>query len=54
MVNHTNILNVLDQIINETANHIHNFTNSEHDFTRKRKLPAKTILNKRGGSFSMP
>lgn len=56
MVNHINILNVLNQIINETANHIHDFTNSEHDFIRNRKLPAKTIiktiLNMRGNSLN--
>lgn len=56
MVNHTNILNVLDQIINEITGHIHDFTNSEHDFTRHRKLSAdtmiKTILNMRGNSLS--
>ncbi|MCC4435761.1 transposase [Limosilactobacillus reuteri] len=56
MVNHTNILNVLDQIINETTSHIHDFTNSRHDFTRKRKLSAstviKTILNMRSNSLN--
>lgn len=56
MVNHTNILNVLEQIINETTSHIHNYTNSAHDFTRTRKLPAKTmlktILNMRGNSLN--
>lgn len=44
MINHTNNLNVLNQIINETTNRIHNFTNLGHDFTRNRKLPAKTII----------
>ncbi|MCR1878787.1 transposase [Limosilactobacillus reuteri] len=56
IVNHTNILNVLDQIINETTSHIHDFTNSRHDFTRKRKLSAstviKTILNMRSNSLN--
>ncbi|MCC4399365.1 IS4 family transposase [Limosilactobacillus reuteri] len=56
MVNHTNILSVLDEIINETTGHIHDFTHSIHDFTRNRKLPAKvlikTILNMRGNSLN--
>lgn len=56
MLNPTNILNVLDQIINETVSHIHDYTNSSRAFIRKRKLTAsttiKTILNMRGNSLS--
>ncbi|MCC4477586.1 IS4 family transposase [Limosilactobacillus reuteri] len=56
MVNHTNILTTLDLIINQTCDHIHDFTNSPQDFTRKRKLPAmtliKTILSMRGNSLN--
>lgn len=37
---YTNILERLDLIIKETANHIHDFIDSKSDFTRKRKLDA--------------
>lgn len=39
---HINILKCLDRIINETADHIHDFINSPSAFTRKRKLDAFT------------
>ena len=39
-----NILKRLDQIINNTANHIHNFISDPHAFTRKRKLDVATLL----------
>ncbi len=52
---HTNILKRLDQIINETADHIHDFIDSPSAFTRKRKLDAftliKTTLNMQGNSL---
>ena len=52
---HTNILKRLDQIINETAAHIHDFIDSPSAFTRKRKLDAftliKTTLNMQGNSL---
>lgn len=41
---YTNILNRLDQIINDTANHIHDFIDSKTAFTRKRKLDAATLI----------
>lgn len=41
---HTNILKRLDQIINETAAHIHDFIDSPSAFTRKRKLDAFTLI----------
>lgn len=37
---HTNILERLDLIIKETADHIHDFIDSKSAFTRKRKLAA--------------
>lgn len=52
---HINILKRLDRIINETADHIHDFINSPSAFTRKRKLDAftliKTTLNMQGNSL---
>lgn len=33
MLNPTNSLSVLDQIINETVSHIHDYTHSPQDFT---------------------
>ncbi|ATO56199.1 MAG: IS4 family transposase [Lacticaseibacillus paracasei] len=57
MLNPTNSLSVLDQIINETVSHIHDYTHSPQDFTRKRKLTAgtmiKTMLNMQGNSLNI-
>lgn len=39
-----NILNSFDQIINYTADHIHDFINDAHAFTRKRCLDAFTTI----------
>ena len=41
---HKNILERLDQIINNTGDHIHDFINNPHAFTRKRTLDAATVL----------
>lgn len=41
---HKNILERLDQIINNTGDHIHDFINDPHAFTRKRTLDAATVL----------
>lgn len=41
---HKNILEHLDQIINNTGDHIHDFINNPHAFTRKRTLDAATVL----------
>ena len=41
---HKNILERLDQIINNTGDHIHDFINNTHAFTRKRTLDAATVL----------
>ena len=41
---HKNILECLDQIINNTGDHIHDFINNPHAFTRKRTLDAATVL----------
>ena len=41
---HRNILERLDQIINNTGDHIHDFINNPHAFTRKRTLDAATVL----------
>lgn len=41
---HKNILERLDQIINDTGDHIHDFINNHHAFTRKRTLDAATVL----------
>ena len=35
---HRNILERLDQIINDTGKHIHDFIDDPHAFTRKRTL----------------
>lgn len=52
---HTSILERLDLIIKETANHIHGFIDSKSDFTRKRKLDTFTLikltLNMQGNSL---
>ena len=49
---HTDILECLDQIINDTATHIHDFIDSESAFTKRRKLTAvetiKTTINMQG------
>lgn len=49
---HTDILECLDQIINDTATHIHDFIDSKEAFTRRRKLTAfdtiKTTINMQG------
>lgn len=53
---HSNILKLMDQIINQIAANIHKFTFSNHDFTRCRKLNAvdliKLILNMGAGSLN--
>lgn len=41
---HQNILERFDQIINDTAIHIHDFIDDPHAFTRKRSLDAFTVL----------
>lgn len=41
---HQNILERFDQIINDTAAHIHDFIDDSHAFTRKRSLDAFTVL----------
>lgn len=41
---HQNILERFDQIINDTAAHIHDFIDDPHAFTRKRSLDAFTVL----------
>ena len=41
---HRNILERLDQIINDTGKHIHDFINDPHAFTRKRTLDAATVI----------
>lgn len=41
---HTNILSCLDKIINNTAEHIHNYIKNPHAFTRKRRLDAFTTI----------
>lgn len=41
---HKNILERLDQVINNTGDHIHDFINNPHAFTRKRTLDAATVL----------
>lgn len=52
---HTNILKRLDQIINDTVHHIHDFISSKTAFTRNRKLDAatliKTTINMQGNSL---
>ena len=52
---HTNILERLDLIIKETADHIHDFIDSKSAFTRNRKLDAFTLikltLNMQGNSL---
>lgn len=39
-----NTLERFDQIINDTALHIHDFINDPHTFTRRRSLDAFTVL----------
>lgn len=41
---HVNILGHLDKIINDTAEHIHDYIDDPHAFIRKRKLDAFTTL----------
>lgn len=41
---HINILKRLDNIINDTAEHIHDYIEDPHAFTRKRKLDAFTMI----------
>ena len=41
---HKNILDRLDQIINDTGKHIHDFIDDPHAFTRKRTLDAATVI----------
>ncbi|RVU73772.1 transposase [Lactobacillus xujianguonis] len=41
---HKNILERLDQIINDTGKHIHDFIDDPHAFTRKRTLDTATVL----------
>ena len=41
---HRNILERLDQIINDTGKHIHDFINDPHAFTRERTLDAATVI----------
>ena len=41
---HRNILDRLDQIINDTGKHIHDFIDDPHAFTRKRFLDAATVI----------
>lgn len=41
---HKNILERLDQIINDTGKHIHDFIDNPHAFTRKRTLDAATVI----------
>lgn len=41
---HKNILDRLDQIINDTGKHIHDFIDDPHAFTRKRSLDAATVI----------
>ena len=41
---HQNILERFDQIINDTAIHIHDFIDDPHAFTSKRSLDAFTVL----------
>mgnify|MGYP002660133934 FL=1 len=41
---HINILKCLDNIINDTAMHIHDYIKNPHAFTRKRKLDAFTTI----------
>lgn len=52
----SNILKLMNQIINETAAHIHAYSSSKIDFTRARKLNAtdliKSILYMQGNSLS--
>jgi len=49
-------LHQLDSVISGTVSHIHDFTKSPTDFTRNRKLNAKTtiktILNMQGNSLN--
>lgn len=53
---HTNILKRLDNIINDTAEHIHDYIKNPHAFTRKRKLDAfttiKTTINMQGNCLT--
>ena len=53
---HKNILDRLDQIINDTGKHIHDFIDNPHAFTRKRTLSAvtviKTTINMQGGDLT--
>lgn len=57
MLSSTNPLQLLNQIIDETTSHIHDFTNSPADFIRHRKLSVnlliKTILNMHGNSLNV-
>lgn len=52
---HSNILKLMNNVINKIASHIHDFSVSEQDFTRCRKLNAtdliKLILNMGAGSL---
>ena len=41
---HKIILDRLDQIINDTGKHIHDFIDAPHAFTRKRSLDAATVI----------
>lgn len=53
---HTNILKRLDNIINDTAEHIHDYIKNPYAFTRKRKLDAfttiKTTINMQGNCLT--
>ena len=50
------ILDRLDQIINDTGKHIHDFIDNPHAFTRKRTLSAatviKTTISMQGGALT--
>lgn len=41
---HQKLLECFDQIINDTATHIHDFIDNPHAFTRKRSFDAFTVL----------
>jgi tRNA(Ser,Leu) C12 N-acetylase TAN1 len=43
---HINILKRLDNIINDTAEHIHDYIEDPHTFTRRRKLDAQAYTSK--------
>lgn len=44
MLSSTNPLQLLNQIIDETTSHIHDFMNSLTDFIRHRKLSVKLLI----------